>query len=615
MMERLIHQAQEKNLSKHPQWRALLHFRSQYFGKDQSDIDGPNFFLSSQGKTDAQAELEATLGSFFEPIPQDLEKQHPRCKYPARYAWLNEQLNLDSSLPPLVCERFQSWRKKLNPGSLSLVFSSYYLNNPASMYGHTFLRVGKKNDQESGDIVATPLLDYTVNFAARTNTKNGIAFAVRGLMGGYPGDFTSLPYYMKVQQYNNLESRDLWEYTLNISTDGVERLVAHLWEMGPTTIAYYFLNKNCSYQLLPMLEVADPTLRLSSSFRFRAIPVDTLNKVMDQKGLVTGVVYRPSALQKMIAARDRLSSDEKKLAWNLATQNSESDALVLKKFSVDRKKMILAAAYDLLRYRSGYYRNQPTEVQEREHRLLLLLNSLPPDISMVPPAIPKPTAPHEGHKTGRVGLALGLDRETAFQEIVLRGALHNLEEDPKGYVNGSQLEMLSARVRYENDSSHLFVEEALGIHVKSLAPWEAWVHKPSWQFKIQYARARDLDENVLGSGFAGVAGGSGVTFRFPWIQESLVYGLIEMDGSIGSVFRDGYRLGLGPLVGWVGAITRQWRFHVLAGSMRYGVGNISSANKLQMVQSFQLKKDLELRGVYERVNHHREGRVVLQQGF
>ena len=84
------------------------------------------------------------------------------------------------------------------------------------------------------------LLDYTVNYEAITESKNGLAFAVKGLGGGYKGRFSTLPYYIKIQVYNNMESRDLWEYELSLNQNEVDQLVRHLWELGPIGITYFF---------------------------------------------------------------------------------------------------------------------------------------------------------------------------------------------------------------------------------------------------------------------------------------------------------------------------------------------------------------------------------------
>ncbi len=605
-----IEQARKLQLSEKREWKVLLHYRRGLFGAEKSDIDGPDFFLSPMGRTDPEAELEATIKSFFDPIPESTDTQHPQCRYPARYAWLNENLHFGSAMPTVACERYQSWREKIDPGSITLVFSGYYLNNPASMYGHTFLRVGRS----SSTGVDRPLLDYTINFAARTNTKNGLVFAMRGLLGGYPGTFSALPYYMKVQQYNNLESRDLWEYKLDLPPAAVDRLVAHLWEMGPTSISYYFFNRNCSYQLLPMLEVADPSLHLSESFRFRAIPVDTLRAVLESPLLVSEYKCRPSAMRQMIASRSALTKQERELARLWAVSPNVTAAQRLEKLSVDRQRRVLESAYDYFRYRVGFARGQPLEVQQREQVILLALNRVPSSTSTAV-EVPVPTPPHLAHKTGRVGLSVGANRHNGFEEISVRGALHDLETDPAGFVEGSQLEMMSARLRFENGRHRFYVENFTGVHIESLAPWEEWVRKPSWRFQIQYARAHDLNEHPEGSGFAGVNGGSGVSLRLPWPHQALVYSMIEADSGVGGVFDEHYRLGLGASAGVFGALTPWWRAHFKASYIRYGLGDLSSANRLSLIQTVPFHKDFELRLTLNRENHYQEGMLSLNRYF
>ncbi|MEZ4846078.1 MAG: DUF4105 domain-containing protein [Bdellovibrionota bacterium] len=75
---------------------------------------------------------------------------------------------------------FDSWKQRLGATDISLIFASSYTNNPASMFGHTFLRVKRvQNGQEM-----PPLLSYTVNFAAETGSK-GMLYTIKGLFGAY----------------------------------------------------------------------------------------------------------------------------------------------------------------------------------------------------------------------------------------------------------------------------------------------------------------------------------------------------------------------------------------------------------------------------------------------
>ena len=155
-------------------------------GNYESQEDGPDFFNSPTGKNDPQAELVATLKNFFIPLENlKPEQEHPQCIFPARYKWLKAQLAFDpAQLPERHCDRIESWLNDLNPEKITLVFASYYMNNPSSMFGHTFLRIDKKREGPQ-----QKLLDYGVNYAALPDTNNPLGYTVKGLFGGFKGIF------------------------------------------------------------------------------------------------------------------------------------------------------------------------------------------------------------------------------------------------------------------------------------------------------------------------------------------------------------------------------------------------------------------------------------------
>ncbi len=251
----LVDRSRELKLSGGRKWRRLLHYRASGRGW-RSEADGARFFLSPAGRSDPQAELEATLSAFFEPPPTDAKAQHPQCRFPARYAWLKDRLGFDPArLPEHPCPEFTAWRNAIGAKAVSLVFADAFLGNPSSMYGHTFLRFER---QSSGADDA--LLDYTLNFEATPDTRNVLLYTLRGVYGAFHGEYSLTPFYMKTQEYSNLDCRDLWDYRLNLTQEQIDFLLRHAWEMGSTYFNYYFFTKNCSYQLLTLLEAADDAL-------------------------------------------------------------------------------------------------------------------------------------------------------------------------------------------------------------------------------------------------------------------------------------------------------------------------------------------------------------------
>jgi hypothetical protein len=263
------------------------------------------------------------------------------------------------------------------------------------------------------------------------------------------------------------------------------------------------------------------------------------------------------------------------------------------------------AAYDYLRYKKGFAREQPKEVQETEHRLLNWRNQFPVN-DQKKFMIPVPAAPENAHGTGRIAVGLGTTRENTFEEFSARGSLHDLEADAGGFTEGSQLEMMHARVRYDNKRGKAYLHEGTFVHVRSLTPWEEWVHVPSWGVKIGFDTARDLNRAPEDSIYFGVSGRSGVTVHTPIRDGSLWYALVEADSAVGGIFDKSYRLGLGGTTGLFCPITSSYRVHFTATYLRYGVGHIGSANILRLVQAYTLSKNHEARLCAERDNHNEE---------
>src|SRR5690606_31123195 len=135
--------------------------------------------------------------------------------------WLREQLAL-TDLPAVTCAEYAAWYADIDPHSTVLVFPDAYLNSPSSMFGHTLLRIDSPDMQDNG----TALLSYALNFGAMVEQMdNSMLYAWKGLAGGYPGQFSLLPYRDKISEYSSLENRDLWEYRLDLTPEETGRLV------------------------------------------------------------------------------------------------------------------------------------------------------------------------------------------------------------------------------------------------------------------------------------------------------------------------------------------------------------------------------------------------------
>jgi Domain of unknown function (DUF4105) len=603
--------ARTRKLAEARDWRLLLHYRPTLLGGWQSEAAGAAFFLSgARGRRDPEAELEASLRAFLTPGPAG--DTHAQCRLPARWDWLKRTLGIDPTrVPDQRCPSFETWRTGISAEKVTLVYATAYLNSPASMYGHTFLRLSRATGE------GNPLLDYIVNFAADVDTDNGVVYAVKGVTGMFPGRFYVMPYYVKVQEYSNIDSRDLWEYELSLSVEQVQRLVMHAWETRSADFRYYFFTRNCSYQLLSLLEIADPTLHLTGQFHGAVIPADTIRAVLRQPGLVRRISARPSLVTMMKRRKSALAGAEVDAAkaWATAAPGAPPPPMPAGD-SKERQAMIVDAATDYLRY-AARKDSEPTELfKQQERRLLLARGRLgvpPQEVS----AAPSVAAPETGHASLRLDLGAGFaDQGGAFETLALRGAIHDYLDPPRGYPADARLEMGELRLRFENGARALQLDRVDLIDIVSAAPIDPWVRGASWKVWFGADNARELGCELPGSPIAGwrclyvgVTTGGGLAARFAPGRRILFLVLAETDLGVGPAFTGAhdFRLGGGGEASLTGGFGDRWRFLLGARYIYYVVGERTPVLRLYAGEAVALTRALALRATMETANAYAQG--------
>ena len=554
------------------QWIRLGHWYKGATGDWRGQPDGPAFYLAPDGKTDPEAELEATIRAIYAPEPTQPREQHPLCRFPARMAWLDEILHFDlARMPVRRCARYEYFVRRLRAESVSMVFSSYYLSSPASAFGHTFLRIHKAGNK--GD---SALLDTGIDYSAVVDTPNAILYAFRGLTGLFPGVFHAMPYFYKVREYNDYESRDLWEYDLNLSQRAVAMLVAHLWELGSTYFDYFYLSENCSYHSLAVLGVAEPTLHLMEYVKYPTVPIDTVRALFKNPGLVREIRFRPSLRTTVRHELQTLSGTQ--IDAISALLDDPGAPLPAGMSDMDRAR-VLDAANELvdLRDPSGALLANDPKVGAIKQRLLERRAEIA--VATEPPAVPVPEdkMPHMGHATARVNLGTGYMPEDGggFYEVGGRVALHDLADAPDGYPETSQIEFLPTRLRFYPKPKSFDLEDFWLVRVISLPTWARFQHPMAFAVKAGAMRLRDGGCFDCAAGdidaSAGVAFGVGHEDRFAFYllgDVALQYSP-TLRGLAGSTFRAG--------VGPVGGL--RWRLsHTLVWTADGGLSYLPDAS-------------------------------------
>ncbi len=590
-VRQLIHRAEQAKLAEQREWHLLLHYRKGLFGGYESEQDDPGFFMSSNGKADPAAELASTLTQFFSAEPVGRTRQPAQCAFIARYHWLKEQLQFDPvRLPPISCERFDRWYEDFDAQSISLIFPSAFLNNPASMFGHTLFRVDQKGQTEQ-----TRILAYTINYAAEVPPNAGLAYPVRGIFGSYKGYFSTLPYYLKVQQYRDIENRDIWEYRLNLTENQMRRFLMHAWELGNAYFDYFFFKENCSYHILALLDYADPELHLTDEFIGWTVPADTIRLVVSKPGLISDISYRPSRSTVIKRKRESLPAAERDLAHQITQDIEELNSPAFTQLVPAKQAFLLDLASDYLRYRIETTDSPQPEWKDRNRAVLTTRSRLriPSEEFTVRPFAKQPEL---GHKMHRAAIGGGWRNNDTFEEATFRGGYHDLLDPEVGYTPDAQIEMASITVRHYNQADQTRVERATLLNLLSLSPIDSVFHAPSWKLNIGMNTIRHNDCRLCSNGF--FSGGIGGAKEFRFINREVLFAFAETEVGISKAYHEMHRIGGGGTVGMLADITERWKLMATGSYLRFPLGDTSDDFRWYVGSRFTLARNWAVRLEY-----------------
>lgn len=463
--DELIAQAHTKHLSEVRYWHLLMHAPD-----SESEIDDPSFFLSSEGKADLSSELDETIRR----LSEDANRSNGSvfCRFPARRAWLEQELN--TSFGEGECREYEALVAKMDPQSVTLVFPSAHINSPASMFGHTFLRIDSSMESK--------LMSYAINYAAHTDETNGLLFAYKGLFGGYYGYYSMLPYYEKLKEYRDSESRDVWEYDLNLTPDEVMSMVRHIWELQRMNSWYYFFDENCSYHMLWLTEIARPSVHLRDHFFYYVIPPDTV-RAFEEEGLVGQKHYRPSKRTKLLAYEDQLSPQALRAVKPLSAGEMNSTSLNSMNLSEQERRFTLEAAAELAEY--DYIEGKITKeiYAARYHSLLTNRAALGRGEHLISHS---KSNPDSAHRSGRIEVSQGWFENRSPLLIGWRPAFHDLKENDTGHLSGAQIEFLDTLIGVDDEK--ITLEKLTLLSLASIAPISHFFKPFSWRMKSGWDR-------------------------------------------------------------------------------------------------------------------------------
>lgn len=601
-VEKLVHEAKKRKLHEERGWKTLLHYGKNFSGTEKSKIDDVKFFTSPDGRINPEAELESTLKSFFAAETRD--NLSSACRFPARYAWLVEQLQIDvSQLPTPVCSERDRVYEAIDPKSAVLVFPVGHINSPASMFGHTLIRIDGSSKSS--------LISYAVNYSAENTDSNGIAYAWKGLTGMYKGFYSLMPYYDKVREYNNLEHRDMWEYRLKLTAPEARRMLDHIWELQHIESSYYFLDENCSYNLMFLIEAARPELHLTDKTGMFVLPSDTVRLVMDN-GIVEEVTYRPSQGTKIRKILGLLDQNGQNIAHDISFETYDP-ALVkrLPATTVEKIKILdLATGFVQFRYgRKELEKDTYSRLYLKILRERSALGAAPEELYRVA----EPARPDTGHGSTRIAVASGVRHGELFGELNIRPEFHALLDPDQGYLPGAQIKFLDTALRYGGGTESVYINSLHVIDIVSISPRDTFFKPLSWKVNTGFDREtlRDAREHLIyrlntGGGFAYSSPFGGI-----W------YALGELDINAGPQFRAGVTAGPGLSIGAAEQLSKHTKCLLNISGYLYELGDDRSAIKAFLGLNRQLNRhnSLSLETSHEVVSSRQISEIALRWNY
>ena len=433
--ERAINAALTADLDRRPTWRRLLHIPP---GREESEIQSPDFFLAPDGAHDSRAELRATVAGWFDTSAAIDER--PRCRFPARYHWLQSRL----ALPPApdgdaACRRFERWAGLEDFTSVSVLMVSGYLGNPASSFGHSLMTF------DHGDAADhNALLDMSFSFGALVpEQENMLAYMIRGFGGGYEAGFSDKLYYAEDQVYSHTEFRDIWRYRLDLTAEQRYMVAAHMYEIAAKKFRYFFLTKNCTYRMAELLTLATGH-DFTPEARLWYVPIElfyTLSDTrLDGRPLVDRIDYVPSSQRRVYAQFSALDGGEAQAVNAVIVAPDTALANAFGAWPEPRQQAMLDTLLAYYEYREAAARDESaTGLEQAKRRALAYRLRLPVRESRValPPTVAPPSKAHRTLRTGAgVTASDAAARSALYWAPYYRDDLSSLSPSVKALVVG-----------------------------------------------------------------------------------------------------------------------------------------------------------------------------------
>ncbi|MDP7591692.1 MAG: DUF4105 domain-containing protein [Litorilituus sp.] len=580
-----------EEFSQSAQWQKLLTYKVNE--KNQRYITNKDFLLSTQREQTPLHELQATIAAFYKPITDDSQiNQHAQCQFPARLILIARHVDLNrfGALPNTDCQTYKQWRQDINASSISVVFASGYMSNPASMYGHLFLKINKPHEQKNN------LLNASLNYGAIVpNDENPITYILRGIFGGYDAGYSDQQFYRHQHNYGNVELRDLWEYKLALTSEDVNLLVAHIWELLGNKFEYYFIDENCAFHIAKLIEVVldKPLISNDSLWVIPSSVAKGLKKASYlNKPLLAQVRYIPSSESILHNYYKQLTSQQRGTAKALINNNFNFKHSAYQQLTITEKQIIIEA---LLQYLSVMKQKQPDDKLNIKNKKKLMKErfKLPIGKSITTQFSVKKPAPHLGMKPSKysMGFASVHQQKQYFTAGFRMNYFDDLSVDiaKQTFAN---LEMVDIEFILNDKEAHLAKIDLVNINSLYLPaiPWSNTLES-AWAVRVGYEQ---LNNNCFDCGVFFAEGDIGKSTLLN--KDSLVYAM--MGGKL--FFGKEDDINVSAKIGMISSLSKHLKIKIELQKISDISFSNASENRWYGELNYQFAQDWELRLLAEK---------------
>lgn len=487
--------AADLKLHENTKWLALLHLKN-----GQPQITDSRFILSGSDFS-PKNELDETLTLIF----RDLSRA--KCKFPARYFLLDHFLKFDHSADSntSACADLERYKSYVPFDEINLIYASEVLASASSMMGHAYLNAKGLNVNQ------TPV-SHSVSFFTEFDSFNPAVLIYDGLISGMNGFFIVRPHEQDLHRYSQVEGRNVWSYSLDISDFDRMLIKLHIWELKDVDIAYLFQSYNCATLTLNILSIANSALR-EEDILFVS-PLDVV-KAANKHGIIKriGVELSDDWALKMLEQEIEPELGQSIESMVFEGQNVRFDIMAPepKRFAVEYLSHLIKN--DEVRHHLSDQRlSELTDIAEAN-----LDQTLDFDLSQF-------KNPIETKQDSVFTTSLVHHSDNTFLDFSFLPASHYLYGDNRQYFSESELKIGEVTLRANTQNHNIKVQSATLYSFRSLAPSSKIIPKYSGSFHIGYKQM--FDRNLNDKGFFDVSGGVGKSVKIH--QDVLLFSNLQL---------------------------------------------------------------------------------------